>query len=111
MSGTLDVGIQGISGILDISGFEFIGFEPTPALETFAKSRFGQIDGEAPSDSSARAQIQKTLDGFLAIAKIQSSVGTFVAETFAEDPHKAITALSRRIRSQLRLWKRSRFSI
>ncbi len=89
--------------------FDFIGFEPTPALASFADRRFHRIDGEAPSDAFSVAQVRKTLEGFQAALKIRSSVGTFMAETFAEDPHKAIAALSRRIRSQLRLWKRTRF--
>lgn len=89
--------------------FNFIGFEPSPTLETVAKTLFGRIHNEAPSDSFAFATVRKTLEGFQAALKINSSVGTFVAETISEDPQKAMVALSRRIRSQLRIWKRERF--
>ncbi len=91
--------------------FDFIGFEPEPALVDFAKARFGRIHNEAPSDSFAFATIRKTLEGgFKAALKINSSVGTFVAESISEDPQRAIAELCARIRSQLRLWKRDRFN-
>lgn len=89
--------------------FEFIGFEPSSALETVAKTVFGRIHNEAPSDSFAMATVRKTLEGFQAALKINSSVGTFVADAISEDPQKAMVALSRRIRSRLRIWKRTRF--
>lgn len=90
--------------------FDFIGFNPTPDLAEFAAHRFNRIHSEAPSDSFALATIRKTIQGtFQAALKINSSVGTFVAETISEDPQKAITSLSEHIRSQLRLWKSYRF--
>lgn len=90
--------------------FDFVGFKPTPSLEVVAKTVFGRVHNEAPSDSFSCATIRKTIQGFQAALKINSSVGTFVAEAVAEDPQKAILSLSRRIRSQLRVWKRQRFA-
>lgn len=91
--------------------FNFVGFEPEPALVDYAKARFGRIHDESPNDSFAFATIRKTIEGgFQAALKINSSVGTFVAESISEDPIKAIADLSANIRSQLQAWKRNRFN-
>ena len=89
--------------------FSFIDFEPTRHLANNAMERLSRIFGESPSDSSTRAWVKKTRDGFEGRLQIRSAVGTFMADVIGEDPAQVIDSLSRKVRSQLRLWKRQRF--
>lgn len=88
--------------------FEFIDFEPSSSLARRAKERLSRIFGESPSDSSARAFLRKTRDGFEGRLQVSSVVGTFMAHVVGDDPLSVVDSLSRKVRSQLRLWKRSR---
>ena len=88
--------------------FEYIDFEPTVSLKTRAKESFSRIFGESPSDSSTRAFLRKTRDGFQGVMQIRSAVGTFVADVIGEDPIEVVESVSRKIRSQLVSWKRDR---
>lgn len=91
-----------------IKGFEFIDFEPTAGVAANAMEKLGRIFGESPSDSSARAFLRKTRQGFEGRLQIRSAVGTFMADVIGDDPVAVLNSLSRKVRSQLRLWKRSR---
>jgi hypothetical protein len=89
-------------------GFEYIDFEPTTSLMERAMAKMGRIFGESPSDSSTIAFLRKTVHGFEGGLRIRSAVGTFVADVIGEDPTEVVDMLSRKIRSQLRVWKRNR---
>ena len=89
-------------------GFEFKGFEPTHGLVSRAKERMSRVFGESPSDSATFASLEKTSGGFIGRLQIRSAVGTFVADVIGEDPVEVVNRLSRKVRSQLRLWKRHR---
>ena len=89
--------------------FEFIDFEPSRMVAASALEKLGRIFVEAPSDSSARASLRKTLQGFEGRLQIRSAVGTFVADVTGTDPLAVLNGLSRKVRSQIRVWKRFRF--
>ena len=91
--------------------FEFIDFEPAHDLATMAKEKLNRIFGESPSDSTTRALLRKTRDGFEGVMQVKSAVGTFVADVIGEDPKEVVDSLSNKIRSQLQSWKRKRFQI
>jgi hypothetical protein len=93
---------------VEVSDFKFIDFEPTAILAKKAVLKLGRIFGESPSDSSALAFMRKTRNGFEGRLHIRSAVGTFMADVIGEDPLKVLNSLSRKIRSQLRVWKRER---
>lgn len=88
--------------------FEYIDFEPPQTLVGRAKDRLNLIFGESPSDSSMRALMKKSRDGFEGMMQIRSAVGTFVADVIGEDPHEVVDSLASKIRSQLRSWKAQR---
>ncbi len=91
--------------------FEFVGFEPNDFLVVRAINKLGRILGESPSDSSGQAVLRKTAKGFEGRIQIRSAVGNFVAEFIGDDPGKVIDRLSRKMRSQLRVWRRARFVV
>jgi hypothetical protein len=91
-----------------LKGCEFIDFEPTSGLAERAVERLGRIFGESPSDSSTRASLKKTRNGFEGRLQIRSAVGTFVADVMGEDPLQVLNSMTRKVRSQLRMWKRVR---
>jgi hypothetical protein len=91
-----------------LKGFEFIDFEPTANVAESAKQKLSRIFGESPSDSSSLAFLKKTCDGFQGRLHVRSAVGHFVADVMGEDPIQVLNSLSRKVRSQLRLWKRQR---
>ena len=93
---------------VEVSDFKFIDFEPTTQLAKKAVLKLGRIFGESPSDSSALAFMRKTRDGFEGRLHIRSAVGTFMADVIGEDPFEVLNALSRKVRSQLRIWKSER---
>ncbi len=91
-----------------IEKFEYIDFEPTSILTLRAKEKLNRIFGESPSDSSTRGFLRKTREGFQGVMHVRSAVGTFMADVIGEDPVAVVDTLSRKIRSQLRMWKRQR---
>jgi hypothetical protein len=91
-----------------LKGFEFIDFEPTSSLADRAVEKLSRVFGESPSDSSTRATLTKTRDGFAGRLQIRSAVGTFVADVIGEDPLQVLNSMTRKVRSQLRMWKRVR---
>jgi len=90
-------------------GFEFIDFVPDIDVSHKAEEKLSRLSGEAPSDSSLFASLRKTFKGFEGRLHIRSSVGHFMAEVVGEDPLQVLNSLSRKVRSQLRLWKSQRF--
>ena len=88
--------------------FEFIGFDPGAGVIAKAMEKLGRVFGESPSDASALASVRKTIHGFEGRLRIHSSAGTFVADVIGDDPLNVVSRLSRKIRSQLRIWKRYR---
>lgn len=91
--------------------FEFIDFEPSASLADRAMEKLARVFSESPSDAFAQAFVKKTQAGFEGQMQIRSAVGTFMADVIGEDPAKVIDHLSRKVRSQLRLWKRVRFVV
>jgi hypothetical protein len=91
--------------------FEFIGFVPAPHVSEHAAAKIARVFSESPSDSFARAFVRKTVKGFEGRLQVRSTVGTFMAEVIGEDPAQVVDKLSLKIRSQIRLWKRQRFSL
>lgn len=89
--------------------FEFIDFEPCTEIASRAVDRLNRIFSESPSDSTATASVRKTSQGFEGQLSVKSASGTFMANVIGEDPLKVIDLLSRKVRSQLRLWKRVRW--
>ncbi len=88
--------------------FEFVGFEPSAGVISRVSEQLSRVFGESPSDSTAFTLIKKTSFGFEGSLKIRSAAGTFVAHVIGDDPLSVVRRLSRKIRSQLRLWKRER---
>lgn len=88
--------------------FEFIDFEPNTSVADKAMEKISRIFSESPSDSNTKAFLKKTARGFEGRLQVSSAVGTFMAEFIGEDPSKVIDRLSRKVRSQLRVWKRQR---
>ena len=87
---------------------EFIGFEPSENIVERALEKLGRVFGESPSDAATTATLKKTRKGFEGHVAIHSAVGSFVADVIGEDPLAVMHRLSLKIRSQLRVWKRSR---
>lgn len=88
--------------------FEFIGFEPSAGVIARAKEHLGRVFGESPSDSTTFAFIKKTARGFEGCLQVRSAAGTFVAHVIGDDPLSVVRRMSRKVRSQLRIWKRDR---
>lgn len=109
MSTLLNDGIQGDSeGTDQVSGLEFIDFEPASGFMSRALEKLGRVVGESPSDSSAKASLRKTGHGFVGHLRINSAVGSFVADVVGEDPLDVIGSLALKVRTQLRVWRRNR---
>jgi ribosome-associated translation inhibitor RaiA len=93
---------------MNMKQFSFIDFEPSRNLTDRAMERLSRIFGESPSESSTRAWVKKTRDGFEGRLQIRSAVGTFMADVIGEDPAQVIDSLSQKVRTQLQNWKRNR---
>lgn len=90
---------------------EFFGFEPSIEIRSFAKEILGQVAGDAPSDSSARMELTKTLSGFTGILKISSLAGTFFAEAASKDPLQTIQHLQESVLRQIERWRSRRWLV
>lgn len=88
---------------------EFFGFEPSLEIKSFAKEILGQVAGDAPSDSSARMELTKTLSGFTGILRISSLAGTFFAEAACKDPLQTIQNLQESVLHQIAKWRSRRW--
>lgn len=87
---------------------EFVGFEPSAGVISRAMEQLGRVFGESPSDSTTIGLVKKTARGFEGSLHVRSAAGTFVAHVIGDDPLSVIRRMSRKIRSQLRIWKRDR---
>lgn len=73
--------------------------------------QLGRVFGESPSDATTKASLKKTARGFEGYLRVRSAAGTFVAHVIGDDPINVVNRLSRKVRSQIRLWRRGRVII
>lgn len=89
--------------------FEFLGFEPESRLRTFLSILAESLSAEAPSDSLIKIGIQKMENSMKASCRIVSIAGVFCAEAIHNNPQRAFRRVEKKIRRQLKRWKKYRF--
>jgi len=89
--------------------FKFVGFNPDEQFRDLIKSMAENLHLSSPSKSGMRWVIEKGKGAVHASCRIASQAGTFVAETFSENPVHAIRHVEEKIKQQLTQWREVRF--
>jgi hypothetical protein len=90
--------------------FKFKGFKPDEKVRKFVSIVAERLLFSAPSDSVMQLVVKQGKHAIQASCRIASQAGTFVADSINDNPIRAVQQIENKIREQLDIWKKSRFS-
>ena len=89
---------------------DYKGFKPSQSIIKHMKSITDHLYYESPSESCIKATFVRVgKAGYTGIVKINSSVGSFVANALGEDINSLSDNLFKQVKKQLNEWKTNRF--
>lgn len=89
--------------------FHCSGFQPDKSIYQAAQKFLEKVYLHAPSDSVVRVALKKGRRALEVSCQVASQAGSFVARAVHTNPSEGLKQVEKKIFSQLREWKDSRF--